>query len=849
MPTLDVSDPGNVNEGSDAVFNVTLGKAVDANTTLTFKLGGEIEANDIGTVKVTIGGQPVTVTANADGTFSVTVPAGTTGGIVVTVPTNNDVVFEGSEKLTLQATLTGTTASGTALPPGITDTGNAAIVDSQGPGADVPTLDVSDPGNVNEGSDAVFNVTLGKAVDANTTLTFKLGGEIEANDIGTVKVTIGGQPVTVTANADGTFSVTVPAGTTGGIVVTVPTNNDVVFEGSEKLTLQATLTGTTASGTALPPGITDTGNAAIVDSQGPGADVPTLDVSDPGNVNEGSDAVFNVTLGKAVDANTTLTFKLGGEIEANDIGTVKVTIGGQPVTVTANADGTFSVTVPAGTTGGIVVTVPTNNDVVFEGSEKLTLQATLTGTTASGTALPPGITDTGNAAIVDSQGPGADVPTLDVSDPGNVNEGSDAVFNVTLGKAVDANTTLTFKLGGEIEANDIGTVKVTIGGQPVTVTANADGTFSVTVPAGTTGGIVVTVPTNNDVVFEGSEKLTLQATLTGTTASGTALPPGITDTGNAAIVDSQGPGADVPTLDVSDPGNVNEGSDAVFNVTLGKAVDANTTLTFKLGGEIEANDIGTVKVTIGGQPVTVTANADGTFSVTVPAGTTGGIVVTVPTNNDVVFEGSEKLTLQATLTGTTASGTALPPGITDTGNAAIVDTQGPGADVPTLDVSDPGNVNEGSDAVFNVTLGKAVDANTTLTFKLGGEIEANDIGTVKVTIGGQPVTVTANADGTFSVTVPAGTTGGIVVTVPTNNDLVFEGSEKLTLQATLTGTTASGTALPRASPTPAMPPSSTPKVRALTCRPWTCPIRAMSTKAPTPSSTSRWARRLMPTPR
>ncbi|EHN66091.1 retention module-containing protein, partial [Comamonas testosteroni] len=41
-------------------------------------------------------------------------------------------------------------------------------------------------------------------------------------------------------------------------------------------------------------------------------------------------------------------------------------------------------------------------------------------------------------------------------------------------------------------------------------------------------------------------------------------------------------------------------------------------------------------------------------------------------------------------------------------------TPNPGADVPTLDVSNPGNVNEGSDAVFNVTLGKAVDANTTL---------------------------------------------------------------------------------------------------------------------------------------
>ena len=291
--------------------------------------------------------------------------------------------------------------------------------------------------------------------------------------------------------------------------------------------------------------------------------------------------------------------------------------------------------------------------------------------------LPAGITDTGNAAIVDSQGPGADVPTLDVSDPGNVNEGSDAVFNVTLGKAVDANTTLTFKLGGEIEANDIGTVKVTIGGNPVTVTANADGTFSITVPAGTTGGIVVTVPTTDDAVFEGSEKLTLEATLSGKTASGVDLPAGITDTGNAAIVDTQGPGADVPKLDVSNPGDVIEGNAANFNVSLDKAVDAETTLTFKLGGEITAADHGVPTVSIGGLSVTVTANGDGTYSFKVPAGTTGGIVVTVPTTPDGIYEGRESMTLTATLTGATASGTALPPGITDSGNAAIVDINKP----------------------------------------------------------------------------------------------------------------------------------------------------------------------------
>ncbi|TYK76672.1 retention module-containing protein [Comamonas sp. Z1] len=553
------------------------------------------------------------------------------------------------------------------------------------PVLDVPTITVSDAGDVNEGSSATFNISLQNTVDLDkdTTVTLKLDGQIETADHGAPTVTIGGQTVQVTANADGTYSFTLPAGTTGGIVVTVPTHDDAVFEGREQMTLTATLTGETSSGT-LPSGISDSGNAVIVDTEStdpgnpnPGADVPTLDVSDPGTVHEGSDATFNITLGKAVDAATTITFKLGGDIESDDIGTPVVTIGGTTVTLVNNGDGTYSFQVPAGTTGGIVVTVPTTDDAVFEGSEKLTLEATLSGKTASGVDLPAGITDTGNAAIVDSQGPGADVPTLDVSDPGTVHEGSDATFNITLGKAVDAATTITFKLGGDIESDDIGTPVVTIGGTTVTLVNNGDGTYSFQVPAGTTGGIVVTVPTTDDAVFEGSEKLTLEATLSGKTASGVDLPAGITDTGNAAIVDSQGPGADVPKLDVKDAGDVIEGNAANFNVSLDKAVDAETTLTFKLGGEITAADHGVPTVSIGGQSVTVTANADGTYSFQVPAGTTGGIVVTVPTTPDGIYEGRESMTLTATLTGATVSGTALPSGITDSGNAAIVDINKP----------------------------------------------------------------------------------------------------------------------------------------------------------------------------
>ncbi|WP_039479540.1 hypothetical protein, partial [Pectobacterium wasabiae] len=185
--------------------------------------------------------------------------------------------------------------------------------------------------------------------------------------------------------------------------------------------------------------------------------------------------------------------------------------------------------------------------------------------TASGTPLPAGISDTGQATISDlnrgtpdSPSAGSDVPVLTVGDAGTVAEGQPARFDIALSKPVDAATTLTFTLRhGSTDADDIGTPTVTIAGQSVAVTVNADGSYSVPVAAGTTGGIVVSVPTVDDAVFEGNETFALEGTLSGSTASGTPLPAGISDTGQATISDlnrgtpdSPSAGSDVPVLTV-----------------------------------------------------------------------------------------------------------------------------------------------------------------------------------------------------------------------------------------------------------------------------------------------------------
>ncbi|MDF2862413.1 MAG: tandem-95 repeat protein [Achromobacter mucicolens] len=391
-------------------------------------LANDADADGDALTLVSVNGRPMT-------SAGLTVP-GSNGGSFTVFPDGSYVFNPNGD---YQALGEGETASSTISytitdPSGATSTATVAVTIVGV--LDVPTIAVSDAGTINEGGSATFNISLGNTIDLDreTTITLKVGGQVEPQDVGVPVVTIGGVAVAVTANADGTYSFQLPAGVTNGIVVTLPTTDDNTFEGRETLTLEATLSGQAANGAQLPAGISDTGNATIVDTDStdptnpnPGADVPALSVSDAGDVNEGSDAVFNVALTKAVDADTTLTFTLGGQIEAGDVGTPTVMIGGRPATVTANADGSYSVTVPAGTTGGIVVTVPTTDDAVFEGREQLTLDATLTGSSASGIALPGNITDSGSAVIVDDRGTGADVPAINVSDAGDVNEGSDAV--------------------------------------------------------------------------------------------------------------------------------------------------------------------------------------------------------------------------------------------------------------------------------------------------------------------------------------------------------------------------------------------------------------------------------------
>ena len=296
---------------------------------------------------------------------------------------------------------------------------------------DTPAITVSDA-LISEGDSGTFDIGFGKPVDNPTTVIFELQhGDTDADDFDLTTppvVTVGGSPVSVLDNGDGTFSFELPANTTGGVNIIIQTGDDQVFEGEEAFQLVITQTGSTANGTPLPPGISGTGEGRIVDDgrpldptdpESPPADDdrPLLIIEGGGPVAEGNPAEFVIKLVGEVKnpqpVDIALDLLTGGSnsADANDLGTPSVTYqdGAGNTQVLTITDG--KVTLPAGITE-INVSVPTIVDAEHEGSETFQLQASdPDGRTSNGQAI-------GDASIHDK--PRIDIPdTNDDPDPGN----------------------------------------------------------------------------------------------------------------------------------------------------------------------------------------------------------------------------------------------------------------------------------------------------------------------------------------------------------------------------------------------------------------------------------------------
>ncbi|MFN1522643.1 Calx-beta domain-containing protein [Vibrio harveyi] len=758
-PTVASVSDTTVNEGEEAVLEVTLSNPSTSETTVNMTLSdGTAEGGlDYTNTSVTItfeDNSTQIVNVNPDGSFAVTVPANEVS-YNVTINTINDDLFEGTETFTL---------SGSTENQNGTTSGTGTIVDDgSGPGPnpddDRPTVASISDTTVNEGDLVILDVTLSNLSTTDTVVSMNLAdGSAEGGiDYTNTSVTItfeDNSTQVVNINPDGSFDVSVPANNIS-YSVTISTIDDDLFEGSETFTL---------SGNTGNQAIPQTGTGTIVDDgTGPGPDPdddrPTVSISDAGVVNEGDTANFVVSLTNEADSPVQVELGLDlGDTETGDLGVLEYNTGSGWVAVPN--DGV--VTVPAGLSE-FDVRVATIDDEVFEGPEEFSVSVT-------GLDSVQG-SDSGSATIVDdntgpSPDPDDDRPTVSISDAGTINEGDTANFVVSLTNASEAPVEVQLDLNlGDMETGDLGTFEYNTGSGWVAVPV--DGV--VTVPAGLTE-FNVRIASIDDEVYEGPENFTVDVTGLG--------PVQGTDTGSATIVDDgtgpdPDPDDDRPTVSITDAGTINEGDTANFVVSLTNASEAPVEVQLDLNlGDTEAGDLGTLEYNTGSGWVAVPV--DGIVSI--PAGMTQ-FDVRITSIDDEVYEGPENFTVDVTGLGPVLG--------TDTGTATIVDDgtgpePEPDDDRPTVSISDAGTINEGNTANFVVSLTNASEAPVEVQLDLNlGDTEAGDLGTLEYNTGSGWATVPV--DGV--VTVPTGLTE-FDVRIASIDDEVYEGPENFTVDVT-----------------------------------------------------------------
>ncbi|MDQ7985749.1 cadherin-like domain-containing protein, partial [Pseudomonas sp. G34] len=439
---------GLLNNDSDAQANQTL-NVVKIN-------GADVPAN--GKVVLAKG----VLTVNVDGSFNFAANDNNLKSGEIKTQSFTYTVSDGyGGTATANATIT---IIGTEVAPGIGAV--SAAVDSTG-------------GQVDEGDNAVFTVSLTNASSTASTFSLSLNpGTATAGNDYNAALTNQSFSNGVTYNAT-TGQVTVPAGVTS-FTVTVPTINDTVSEPTETFSL-------TVGG--------KTGTATIIDNDA----APTVSTvssavdSTGGQVDEGDNAVFTVNLTNASSTPTTFSLALNaGTATAGSDYNAALTNQSFSNGVTYNAT-TGQVTVPAGVTS-FTVTVPTINDTVNEPTENFSL-------TVGG--------KTGTATIIDND-PVPTVKTIDVGQAGtaddNVVEGNNLVFNVTLSNASSTPTVLAFNATGTATANV--DYKLTAQSFSNGVTYDAS-TGKITVPAGVTSFSVTVQTLADNVVAEPLETVRL----------------------------------------------------------------------------------------------------------------------------------------------------------------------------------------------------------------------------------------------------------------------------------------------------------------------------------------------------
>ena len=380
--------PGEVEEGEDAVFTVTLSRGVTKPLTVVWTASsGTASANDF---------------LGSSGT--VTFPDGSPDNATqtITIPVTDDLVPEATERFTVTlGEITGKPASQVSIESG-KGTANADIAEN-----DAVTVSISGDERVTEGDSATYTFSLDSSASTQA---------ITVDYTTTDRTAIAGTDYTA---ASGT--VTIPAGQTSTTVTVATTENT---DDAANTYFEFRISNPQGGGGPTPLlSTTQFVNTTIVDDDGdPSSVVLSVDKTSFGE----ADAAGTV--------NVTATLE-GGTLEEN--ATVVVTLGG---TATKGSSGDYTattlgnITITGGETSGTAsFTVTPVGDEVVEGDETIELS----GASAGLDVTPATITITDD-----------DTATLGITGPaGVVSEGSNAEFTVTLSHAVTSQVVVAWAAG------------------------------------------------------------------------------------------------------------------------------------------------------------------------------------------------------------------------------------------------------------------------------------------------------------------------------------------------------------------------------------------------------------------
>ncbi|MCU6406597.1 Ig-like domain-containing protein [Enterobacter quasiroggenkampii] len=562
----------NIVAGDDIVNIAEHGQALIVSGKVTGAQAGDV-------ITVTLNGKDYTAMLDASGSWSVGVPAADVGALA-----NGDQ--------TISATLTdkaGNSASAT----------HEFDVSLTAPVIAINTLAVDDVINATE-----------KGQD------LQVSGTSNQPDGTTITVTLNGISYTATTDASGNWSVTVPAANVSAL-------------GEASYTVTASVTD--AAGNSA-----STGHSVLVDSALPQVTINPVATDDVINAAE-------------VAAGQTLSGKVSGAASGD---TVTISIGGNTYTATVQDDLSWSVNVPSS-----VLTAIGNGD--------LTVSASVTNG--------HGNTGTGERDIsIDANLPGLRVDTVAGDDVINSIEHAQNLIITGTSDGLATGAALT----------------VTVNGKTYAATVLADGTWTAAIPAAdvsalAAGTVTVTVEgqstAGNPVTISHDVKVDL-----------------------AAVAISINPIASDDVINAAE-----KGADLVLS---GSATN------------VEENQI--VTITFGGKSYTVTVDADGNWTATVPSADVGSLK-----------DGDASVQVSVTnVNGNSASA----------GREYSVDATAP---TVSIEIISDNNIINAAEAQQDLVINGVTNA------------EAGQ--TVTVTLNGVDYTTTVQANGSWSVTVPSADLSGI----------------------------------------------------------------------------------------